>query len=576
MGLDVALSEILDDGRDGATMAESDRSSVSRLVLATLVGVLLWTALSWRAALAWAAVSVALEIVMHICKVSFLRNQGDRRRTRWQRLLPAASFSAAWSGMAMGCWIYGSEPLRFGAMLVLFGILLEAVKYAALSRAAFLAILPFPTAALIAAPLFFGWFGGERLLFVLGAMSALGLCLFHVARALRANALALEKAQAEAEEASRAKSAFLAMMSHELRTPMNGVLGMAHALAATNLSRQQANYLDMIVQSGDGLMAILNDILDLSKIEAGKLELEAVPFEIGKLGRQLFVLWSETARQKGVELSLEIDPATPAWLVGDPVRVRQILLNLISNALKFTEQGSVAVRIAPGHGGGIEIWVADSGIGMTEGEQARLFQAFSQGETSTARRFGGTGLGLSICRQLVEMMRGEIAVQSRKGEGSTFRVKLPLPAAEAQLETVAPLQLANLDRRRILVVDDNAVNLAVARAIMEATGAEVVTADDGLDALEKLRNESFDVVLMDVHMPRMDGIEALKHIRQGLAGRADLPVIALTADAMSGAGDRLLEEGFDDVHPKPIQPAGLMQVVATWCSRPVTLPRKSA
>jgi two-component system, sensor histidine kinase len=357
---------------------------------------------------------------------------------------------------------------------------------------------------------------------------------------------------------------------------MNGVLGMAHALAATNLSRQQSNYLEMIVQSGDGLMAILNDILDLSKIEAGKLELEAVPFDIEKLGRQLFVLWSETARLKGVELSLEIDPRTPAWLVGDPIRVRQVLLNLISNALKFTEQGSVAVRIAPADNDRIEVWVADSGIGMTETEQAKLFQAFTQGEASTARRFGGTGLGLSICHQLVEMMKGEIAVQSRKGEGSTFRVSLPLPAAEAELETVAPMQLASLERRHILVVDDNAVNLAVARAIMEATGAEVTTADDGVDALEKLRGGGFDVVLMDVHMPRMDGVEAVRHIRGGLAGRADIPVIALTADAMSGAGDRLLGLGFDDVHPKPIQPADLMQAVASWCSRPVALPRKSA
>lgn len=573
----MALKDILDDGRDGATLAQSKRSRFSRLILVSLVGLLLTLEFGWKALAGWVAASLVLELVLFASHYSFTRNvRSDRSKTRWERLSPAVAFSVIWTSMAAGCWIYGSEATRFGAVLVIFGILLEGVKYAALSRAAFLAIVPFPAAALAITPLLFGGFTGRGLVFVAGALLALGICVVHVSRNLRLNALALEKAQAEALEASRAKSAFLAMMSHELRTPMNGVIGMAHALAATPLSRQQADYLDMIVQSGDGLMAVLNDILDLSKIEAGKLELESVAFDVEKLGRQIYLLWSETARQKGLELVLEIDPDTPAWLAGDPVRVRQVLLNLISNALKFTEQGSVSVRLAPLAPQGLEIVVADTGIGMRQDQQEKLFQAFSQAEASTTRRFGGTGLGLSICRQLAGMMGGEISVVSEPGSGSTFRVTLPLAEADAPAETGHAAEVVSLENRRLLVVDDNKVNQAVARAILEAAGAIVETADDGLDCLDKLHAGGFGAVLMDVHMPRMDGVEALARIRAGEAGERGVPVLALTADAMSGEGDRLLALGFDDVHPKPIQPAGLMLAVARACARAEMLAIRAA
>ncbi len=567
-GRNVALNEMLDDGKDGATLAQSKRSRLNRLVLATLVGALLGHQFGWKAVGAWIAVSAVLEVVLLASHLSFTRNiRKDRSKTRWERLAPAVAFSVIWTGMAVGCWIYGSEAARFGALLVMFGILLEGLKYAALSRAAFLAIIPFPAAALAIAPLTSGDFSGRGGVFAAGALVALAICVIHVSRALRANALALEKAQAEAQEASRAKSAFLAMMSHELRTPMNGVLGMAHALAATKLNRQQADYLDMIVQSGDGLMAILNDILDLSKIEAGKLNLESVGFDLEKMGRQTFLLWSETARQKGLELSLDIDADAPTWLVGDPVRVRQILLNLISNALKFTEQGSVAVRIVGLVPQGIEIIVTDTGVGMRRDQQEKLFQAFSQAEISTTRRYGGTGLGLSICRQLAEMMGGSISVESEPGSGSTFRVALPLPACAPPAPAQAALDTVSLEGRQVLVVDDNKVNQAVARAILEAAGAVVSLADDGVDGLDLLRAAHFDVVLMDVHMPRMDGVEALRRIRAGEAGIRSIPVLALTADAMSDECERLIAQGFDDVHPKPIQPAELMFTVAAWCAR---------
>ncbi len=566
--------EMLDDGLPGSTLEVSKRSWRNRLFGVGLAAVLLLMGFGIPAACAWILANIALEGSLFFARARYARM--GRRPPIVERLAPILGFSAVWSTMASVCLFYGDPPLQIAGLVILLALLIASLKYAALSWAGFVFLAPAPFVALTLAPVMLTDFRGWELALLLLALLGLGAVIANVAHTIRRNARALEAARAHALDASRSKSAFLAMMSHELRTPMNGVLGMAHALAATKLTPQQAGYLDMIVQSGDGLMAVLNDILDLSKIEAGKLELEAVSFDVDKLGRQIFLMWSETARLKGLELVLEIDPATPAWLAGDPVRVRQILLNLISNALKFTEQGEVTVRIAPLTPRGIEILVTDTGIGMRQDQQDKLFQAFSQAEASTTRRFGGTGLGLSICRQLAEMMDGDISVTSEPGSGTTFRVALPLPTGQAPAEAEIQNEIVSLEGREILVVDDNKVNQAVAKAILEAAGAVVTLADDGLDGLEKLRAGNFGVVLMDVHMPRMDGIEALGRIRAGEAGRFDIPVIALTADAMSGEGERLLSLGFDEAHPKPIQPAELLYAVGAWCHHAETPARLSA
>lgn len=555
--------EMLDDGLPGSTLEVSKLSWRNRLFGSGLATLLLLVGFGLPAACAWAIVNVALEASLVFARARYTRL--GRRPPPAERLAPILAFSVVWSSMAGACLFYGSPPLQLAGLMILLALLVASLKYAALSWTGFVFLAPAPFIVLLAAPLVLTNFRGWELAVVLLALCGMGIVLFNVARTIRRNARALETARAEALEASRAKSAFLAMMSHELRTPMNGVLGMAHALAATKLTPQQAGYLDMIVQSGDGLMAVLNDILDLSKIEAGKLELETVSFDIDKLGRQIFLMWSETARLKDLDLTLEIDPATPTWLAGDPVRLRQILLNLISNALKFTEEGGVSVRISPLTPQGVEILVTDTGIGMRQDQQAKLFHAFSQAEISTTRRFGGTGLGLSICRQLVELMGGDISVTSEPGSGSAFRVALPLASGVAPPVIKAESEIVSLEGRQILVVDDNRVNQAVAKAILEAAGAVVTLANDGVEGLEKLRAGDFGVILMDVHMPRMDGIEALNRIRAGEAGRFDIPVIALTADAMSGEGERLVRLGFDEAHPKPIQPAELLYAVAAWC-----------
>jgi CheY-like chemotaxis protein len=347
---------------------------------------------------------------------------------------------------------------------------------------------------------------------------------------------------------------------------MNGVLGMAHALQQSDLSRRQAEQVAMLVKSGDGLMAILNDILDLSKIEAGRLDLETDAVDLRDLVRLVCGLWSEAAAAKGLDLIIEIDPDLPHAVAVDPTRLRQILQNLLSNALKFTEAGRIQVSVAKRPSArsdrvGVEITVADTGLGISPDQQARLFQPFVQAEASTARRFGGAGLGLAICRRLVDLMGGEITLESTPGRGSIFRVRLDLALAESPPEAgpeAAPLS-APLAGLRLLVAEDNVVNQAVARAILEALGARIEIAGDGALALQALAAAPYDLVLMDIHMPVMDGVATLAAIRAGPS--AQVPVVALTADAMSGQDQRLLDLGFDAVQPKPIQPAALVQAI---------------
>jgi signal transduction histidine kinase/ActR/RegA family two-component response regulator len=558
----VSFREFLNDGVDGASLEMGRRGTAVRLGMTALVATLIAYRFGPYALLAWVLVSAGLEGLMILLKVQF-RPASERRFPLIRRLGLGALFSTVWSIMACLFWIHGSSGLKFAALMLMFGLLIEGLKHAAVSRIMLLALAPPPFAALIFAALTSQhWKAWEYIVVAVVIVGVFGFTMDAV-RLLRENAQALERAQAEAQEASRSKSAFLAMMSHELRTPMNGVLGLAHALGETRLDARQAEYVNMIIQSGDSLMTILNDVLDLSKIEAGKLDLDIAPFDIRVLAAQTRLLWSETARAKGIDLALEVDPATPAWLLGDAARVRQILLNLVSNALKFTEAGQVRIRIMPDEMSKIVLSVADTGIGLSAEQQARLFAPFVQGDRSTARRFGGTGLGLAICRQLAQLMDGTIDVESAPGQGSTFTVRLALPAVD-ELSGGRDTQAASpgLEGLRVLVVDDNTINQVVARAVLESAGIEVSAVGDGRAALARLGAEPFDLVLMDVHMPVMDGVEAVRRIRSGEGGRADMPVVALTADAMVGDAERLLAQGFDDAHPKPIAPAGLLATVA--------------
>jgi signal transduction histidine kinase/AmiR/NasT family two-component response regulator len=381
----------------------------------------------------------------------------------------------------------------------------------------------------------------------------------------RAHAVA-RAARAAAETANSAKSQFLANMSHEIRTPLNGILGMAQAMAGGDLSPLQRDRLDVVRKSGDMLLSILNDVLDLSKIEAGKLELEAIPFEAADIARGAHAAFAPLARDKGLSFALEIEPEVAGLYRGDPTRVRQIVYNLVSNAVKFTEAGGVRLAVIRA-ATGFAIQVSDTGVGIPPDRLAYLFQKFEQADVSTTRRFGGTGLGLAICRELAQLMGGIITVRSTLAEGSTFTVVLslePLSEAPAAAPAARPAT-ARFDHRplRILAADDNRMNQLVLKTLLEAMDLHPVLVDDGRAAVDAWEAEDWDLILMDMQMPVMDGLGATRHIREREAatGRRRTPIVALTADAMSHQIVGYAAAGMDQFVGKPIDAAQLFSAI---------------
>ncbi|MCC6919889.1 MAG: response regulator [Alphaproteobacteria bacterium] len=378
---------------------------------------------------------------------------------------------------------------------------------------------------------------------------------------LRQNERELKVAKRRAESASEAKSQFLANVSHEIRTPLNGMLGMAQVLASSTLDAAQREQVEAILDSGKTLIALLNDVLDLSKIEAGKLEIAPVESDLTHVLRRLYKLWAPVAEENGVELTLDLAASLPPRLKFDPVRVRQCITNLMSNAVKFTETGEVNVHVSvPRTGpnaGLVQVRVTDTGIGMDEASIERLFSPFTQADSSTSRRFGGTGRGLSITRRLAHLMGGDVTAKSRPGEGSTFVLTFSAEPAAAVAGPAATDTGTRSAARptaplSVLVVDDVPLNRKVARLFMEHQGWMVSEAQHGVEALAMLDERTFDVVLLDVHMPVMDGLETLKRIRASEASWSSVPVIALTANAMSGDRERYLKMGMDGYIAKPI------------------------
>ena len=424
----------------------------------------------------------------------------------------------------------------------------------------------------------------------------------------------LVKALEAAKGSDKAKSSFLANMSHEIRTPMNGIIGMASLLTGTEMSGVQQRYIATIKNSAESLLQIINDILDFSKVEAGKLELDTTDFNLHETIAFVTEIFTNQAREKDINLFTLMDSAVPATIHGDEGRLRQVLLNLVGNAIKFTQAGEIAIRIkVEQHEKDhftIRFSVSDTGIGIAREQLVNLFQPFTQADVSTTRKFGGTGLGLSICHRLVELMSGEINAESKENEGSTFwfTAQFSQPTAEVagQISTAAQGGLIYSEQsniptggqqdkmapdprllgKKILITDDDTTNIIVTEAILEALGCETASVSNGQEAVQAVRHDDFDLVLMDSQMPVMGGVEATEAIRRlrdsntpQLIKRSKLPVVALTADAIAGAKEHYLQAGMDDYLSKPIRPETMQRCLLRWLApgqdKPaITFPRQ--
>jgi signal transduction histidine kinase/CheY-like chemotaxis protein len=560
-----------------AAVANRTRQIRLKIALAVLIGFVFnsFTGVSFAAS--WCSLYVASQLLeAWVFRPSAL---AARLSTRWghAQLVGAVALSnLLFSSFGVAEMIRGGPGGALAGALLITGAIVNAVMTTASSRELFLA-------GLIPQIVCFAFLPGVALGHGAGTLTAsqlafgalLNLIAAVMAWRLFASVLAGEdRARAEAEAANTAKSDFLATVSHEIRTPLNGVLGMAQAMSASDLTPEQRERLDVIRDSSEALLRVLNDILDISKIEARKLEIEDVAFDLGETLGGVHATFAPVAAQRGLELSVQLGDAGGQYR-GDPTRVRQIISNLVSNAVKFTASGAIRV-LAARDAAGIRIEVSDTGIGISPEVAATLFAKFAQADASTTRRYGGTGLGLAISRELAEMMGGSITLTSTPGHGSTFTVRLrlerigearraPPPRETAIRQTTLLLPEPEPSKVRILAAEDNHINRLVLKTLLNQIGLHPDIVGDGELAVEAWRHGTYDVILMDIQMPELDGLGATREIRaeEAATGRRRTPILGLTANAMAHQVEEYMRAGMDGHVSKPIDVAKLFAALET-------------
>jgi signal transduction histidine kinase/ActR/RegA family two-component response regulator len=557
---------------------DTHRLLPSRLIPALASAVLATYALGWSIALTWLVALLLCESFARLTTRRF--KPGIRASHRMREIFVWVAFpiNFLWACLGALFWISTKADFKLAAVALWAGQIIFAQNFRHQPAVLIASAAGAPMLCLAVFPIFLFPAHGigadiARAALLMVVATSLSVMMANRAAGRRMDDLTrgLREERERALEANRAKSTFVAVTSHELRTPMNGLLGMAYALDRTNLDEAQRRHVRLMIKSGDNLMQVLNDVLDLSKVEAGKVELDRVAANLHDLAYAARDAWRDAAAEKGLWLKVEVDPSAPKWVLADPQRIRQVLMNLISNGLKFTSQGGVTIQLsarnAPLAEGDSEIRlrVIDTGAGVEAGVQERIFESFTQADNTVSRSHGGTGLGLTISRALARQMGGDLVLESGVG-GAVFLFTLraaPIAAPALSLDEVAVDDQAppNLDALRVLMAEDNAINQIVVRTMLETVGVALTIVDDGQAALDALAADAFDAVLMDINMPVMDGITALAAIRAGQAGDPAIPVIALTASAMSGDRERFLAMGFDDHLGKPIRPADLLSSI---------------